>query len=375
MPLPFKVNPEPPKRSADADPFMEFASERPSVRVSGSSHEPLLRPERSDLLGDRLDITRSDPTLGLGQPRRSSALSPAFAFGIGVAGLVAAAMAYYQLSQVLSTRTSQSQTAAASGTPAPTSPAAAAPAAPAPTATAVDPITSAPLPPGTGRVDVASYPPGALVTLNGTVRGVTPYILTALPAGRHTIVISRGASSVTRTIELSPGEATAVSVTLRGSAGPSTQREPAGPLAGFSGTPASPGWVAFETPIELQVFQDGRLRGTTTAGNITLPAGTHNVVLSNPALEYREVVSITVTAGRTTQSRVTLPSGSLSVNALPWAEVFVDGNAVGTTPLANLSLPIGTHEVLWRHPTLGDRRQVVVIKAKTPARAGVDFTR
>ena len=70
-----------------------------------------------------------------------------------------------------------------------------------------------------------------------------------------------------------------------------------------------------------------------------------------------------------------MPTGYLSLNALPWAEVWVDGNAVGTTPLANLSLPIGSHEVLWRHPTLGDRRQLVIVKAKTPARAGVDFTR
>jgi hypothetical protein len=42
--------------------------------------------------------------------------------------------------------------------------------------------------------------------------------------------------------------------------------------------------------------------------------------------------------------------------------VFIDGNPVGETPIANLALPIGTHQVVFRHPELGERRQTIVVK-------------
>ena len=57
-----------------------------------------------------------------------------------------------------------------------------------------------------------------------------------------------------------------------------------------------------------------------------------------------------------------------------FAEV-IDGRPVGTTPLANLSLPIGSHEIVWKHPQLGERRQTVTVTASMPARIGVDFSR
>jgi hypothetical protein len=227
---------------------------------------------------------------------------------------------------------------------------------------------------------VASNPPGALVSLNGVSRGLTPYILTALPAGRHTIVVSLGSFSTSRIVDLNPGGATAVSVAIPASVARSTPapRVPVQQLASAGAgaiAPRTAGWLTLDLPIDVTVYQDGRLRGNTRDGRVMLPAGTQNVVLTNAAYEYREVVAVTMTAGVVTRANVSLPTGYLSLNALPWAEVWVDGNAVGTTPLADLSLPIGAHEVLYRHPILGDRRQLVTVKAKTPARAGVDFTR
>jgi serine/threonine-protein kinase len=72
---------------------------------------------------------------------------------------------------------------------------------------------------------------------------------------------------------------------------------------------------------------------------------------------------------------VTIPNGSLSISALPWAEVLVDRRPVGTTPLGNLSVPVGTHEIVWRHPQLGERTRTVTVPARTPVRVGVDFSR
>ena len=385
MALPFKLNPEPPKRPDEADPFLEFDSERPGVRPKMPVHEPLFRPE-PDVRSERLELHINEPTLGLGQPRRTSALSPAFAFAVGVAGLVTAAVAYYQLSTVLSSRAASSQAESAPAavpSPSPTSANSSRARSGAPPASVPAPAQAgrkAAAPTGTGRIDVASNPPGALVSLNGVARGLTPFILTSLPAGRHTIVISRGSFSATRTVELGPGAAEAVSVSIPYAVFRSspTPRVPNSNLASAgiaSAESGASGWLTFDLPVDLQIYQGGRLRGNTKDARVLLAAGTHNVLLANEDYEYRETVALTVTAGEVTRASVSLPTGYLSLNALPWADVWVDGNAVGTTPLANLSLPIGSHEVLWKHPTLGERQQVVIVKAKTPARAGVDFSR
>ena len=67
------------------------------------------------------------------------------------------------------------------------------------------------------------------------------------------------------------------------------------------------------------------------------------------------------------------PKGVLALNALPWAEVWIDGEKAGETPLGNLSLAVGSHDVLFHHPDLGDRRQSVVVSMKTPTRISVDL--
>jgi hypothetical protein len=43
----------------------------------------------------------------------------------------------------------------------------------------------------------------------------------------------------------------------------------------------------------------------------------------------------------------------LSINALPWAEVSVDGRAYGATPLRKLRLRPGAHRVMLSCPPLG----------------------
>jgi hypothetical protein len=65
----------------------------------------------------------------------------------------------------------------------------------------------------------------------------------------------------------------------------------------------------------------------------------------------------------------------VSVNARPWADVIIDGKDVGQTPIANLRLPIGTHQAIFRNPEFGERRQSIVVTAKGPNRFAVDLTK
>jgi serine/threonine-protein kinase len=86
-------------------------------------------------------------------------------------------------------------------------------------------------------------------------------------------------------------------------------------------------------------------------------------------------MTVQINAGSTATASVELPNGTLSVNALPWAEVTIAGKPVGTTPLGNLSVPIGSHEIVFRHPQLGEQRRTVKVTATTPARVGVDLNK
>ena len=206
----------------------------------------------------------------------------------------------------------------------------------------------------TGHLDVASDPPGAQVTVDGTAKGRTPLNLADVQAGEHSVAISNGTSTVNRKVSVTAGNTSTV-------------------FASLVASDAAAGWVTFKSPIDLQIFEGKRLVGTTAADRLMLPAGRHDLEFVNTDLEFRRTMTLQVSAGSTVTATVEVPNGSLSVNALPWAEVTINGKPVGTTPLGNLSVPIGSHEIVWRHPQLGERRRNVKVTATTPVRVGMDL--
>jgi hypothetical protein len=38
-----------------------------------------------------------------------------------------------------------------------------------------------------------------------------------------------------------------------------------------------------------------------------------------------------------------------------------------------VSVAVGTHEIVWRHPQLGEKRKTVVVGAQTPVRLTMDM--
>jgi hypothetical protein len=133
------------------------------------------------------------------------------------------------------------------------------------------------------------------------------------------------------------------------------------------------GMMSVAAPVPMRVYVKGRLVGTTEADAIMLPVGTHDVELSNDAVGYRTRRTVTVQAGRTTAIRLDAPSGTLNVNAMPWAEVWMDNQRLGETPIGNFQTPIGQHEIVFRHPELGERRTTVLVTLKQPARVSMDL--
>ena len=133
------------------------------------------------------------------------------------------------------------------------------------------------------------------------------------------------------------------------------------------------GGVRIAAPVELKVLQGDRVLGSSADGPIVATAGTYQLELINTALGINMRRQVTFLAGQITRVDVTLPSGRVSINAQPWAEVSIDGRPVGETPLANLSVGVGEHDVVFRHPELGERRQRITVRADAPARVSQSF--
>lgn len=205
-----------------------------------------------------------------------------------------------------------------------------------------------------GRLEVRTDVDGAYVSVDGVLRGVTPLVVSDLAPGQHRIAISRGDVTVSRTATVQAGSTAAIVASV-------VPPRPSG------------GWLTFQSPIEMQVMEGGELLGTTRDGRISVPAGRHNLQLVADPYGFRTTATAVVTAGQTVNMLVTIPDGRLSIDAVPRADVWLNGQPLGPTPHANMAVPIGDHEVVWRHPDLGERRQSVRVTATTPARVDVNL--
>jgi hypothetical protein len=210
-----------------------------------------------------------------------------------------------------------------------------------------------------GGLRIQTDPAHLPVSVDGVARGAAPVAIEALPPGEHDVSVKTGSGVIHRTVQVQSRETVSLIVS---SAAPPVDR---GAVAA--------GWITITAPVTLQLREGGKVIGTTESDRLMLPAGDHAIEFSNEALGFTARRTLRVTAGKTTASRVDLPSGTLSVNAQPWAEVWVDGERVGETPIGNLTRPIGNHEIVFRHPELGERRERVVIAVGKPARVGVDL--
>jgi hypothetical protein len=221
------------------------------------------------------------------------------------------------------------------------------------------PVAPAAPVPLVGSLRVETDPVRQTIFLDGVSRGLSPVTLEDVSPGDHVIATETG--GVKRTVHVVAGQSTAV--ILAAAAPP-----PAGAAAAVT-----PGWLTVKAPIALEVKEGGRLIGSSDIERLMIPSGDHSLELVNDALGFRAQRTVKIAAAKSTQLQIDVPNGSMNLNALPWADVIVDGEKVGQTPIGNLSRPIGRHEVVFRHPTLGERKESVFVTLKQPLRLGVDL--
>ena len=226
-----------------------------------------------------------------------------------------------------------------------------------------DLTTNAPaVPPG--RLSIITEPAGARVTVDGRSRGVSPLVIEGLAAGAHSLSVTSDAGSAQRTITVVDGVAAEVVFTLA---------RPAAPVA-RSAAPVA-GWVTVASPFPVEVIEQDEVVGTSGTAKIMLAAGRHEVILRSDTIGFEERRTIEIAPGAVSSIEVVAPKGLLNVNARPWADVLIDGNPAGQTPLANIQVTAGPHQITFRHPQLGERIERVVVATSGVSRVAVDLNK
>jgi hypothetical protein len=207
----------------------------------------------------------------------------------------------------------------------------------------------------TGSLSVVSDPSGSAVTVDGSSRGQTPLTIQGLSAGRHEVIVRSENNSYQRSVQVEAG--TTTSLVVGGGPAPS----------------ASFGWITVNIPFPFQVLEAGRVVGTSEIDRIMLPQGNHDLDFVSEQFGFRQSSRVSITAGRGAPVSLTIPRVAMNINALPWAEVFIDGTRIGDTPLANVLQPVGEHEIVFRHPQLGEKRQMTRVTPRDSLRISVDM--
>jgi hypothetical protein len=213
-------------------------------------------------------------------------------------------------------------------------------------------VGPAPSPPATttGDIHIVSTPAGARVLIDGQPRGVTPMTLAEVAPGRHTVMLQSPAGTIQRVVAVAPGTTTEVDESI------------------FSG------WVVVFAPFELTITEGGRALRLDDRGEIMLPAGPHDLRLSNRALGFDQARHVELKPGERVTVSIKPPPSSISVTATEPAEVWIDGVRLGETPIAGAPIELGTHEMVVRRLTGGERR-ITVRATVQPASIHVDLSR
>lgn len=183
-----------------------------------------------------------------------------------------------------------------------------------------------------GNIRVLSNVEGAIVYLDGEERGPAPLDLKAVKPGEHVVEI-RAPGFITREerVTVAVGAATVLKLDLQADGA------------------TSKGTVKVVSPVsDAQVHIDGQLIGGVPQEK-ELATGEHFVVVSKPGFQSFEK-KLVVEEGKVITVTAELKSvGGLRFLSNPGgAQVMLDGEAIGVTPMVNEEIPTGEHIVTVR---------------------------
>ena len=200
-----------------------------------------------------------------------------------------------------------------------------------------------------GRLQVNSEPAGAHVLVDNVPRGVTPLTLDDVPLGTHTVVLQSGTGSVKRSVTVKSDEAATLTENIYA------------------------GWIKVLAPFDITITDGSKLLRLDDRDQVMLPAGPHDVRFENRAFGYVETRHVEVQPGVTTPMSLAAPYTTLTLTTSAPAELLIDGENVGKTPLIDYPVQIGTRDVLVKSAA-GNRRLSIPATVK-PVVVEVDLSK
>ena len=151
--------------------------------------------------------------------------------------------------------------------------------------------------------------------------------------------------------------------------GPPTEPLPPEPEIAIpaQGTPApsnATGQVSIITRPGAKVSVNEEALGTANAsgvaGPFSLGEGRQIVRVAHPKTGFERIRAISVRAGQIHEVEIQARHGVLRLQVQPWAKVRIDGREVGITPLQDLNLVEGSHQVELVNPDIQRRQDMLV---------------
>jgi len=216
-----------------------------------------------------------------------------------------------------------------------------------------------------GSITVTSTPSDATAVLDGVQSQRTPCTFHSVLPGLHTLQVTKaGYQTWTTTTSVTAGLNTQVYASLS------------------QITPATGSIYVTSVPSGASVYVDGTYYGPSPQLASGLSPGYHQVRISLAGFQDW-IGNVLVNSGETTRVSQTLSvtptptavtgSGSLSIQSNPaGADVYVDNEYMGITPLVLPSIAPGTHTVLLTHQGYADWRATIQVQRDSQAR--VDAT-
>ena len=177
------------------------------------------------------------------------------------------------------------------------------------------------LAPPPGILKITADPLGAIVYIDGISVGESPITINATPGTRNIRVSALGFPSVVRKIEIFSDKESLIHAMLGGTL------------------------FITSIPDKAQVFINNEYKGVTPYKTDTIPAGTYQIRLAKD--KYRDNVStVIVEREQEKELNIRLQSlkGSIAVSSEPsGANVFIDGQLRGKTPILIYGVTVGQH--------------------------------
>jgi len=201
-----------------------------------------------------------------------------------------------------------------------------------------------------GGLMITTYPGKGRISVDGVSRGEAPIKITDLQPGTHTLLVETGNGAQEQDVVVQSGRVAQLAV-------------------------PTVSWLKVNAPFELAVYEGARLIGTAGAAPVMVAPGRRHLDFVNKSLGLKLRQFVDAIAGQVVTVPLDLPTGMMNLYSDQPAEVLVDGNLVGQTPLPSVQVALGSHDVIFRHPKYGEVRYTVAVTLTAPVKLSVTFSR